>query len=83
MTCARPAPVYGPVLRANGGPLHHESDEQEGPVAHDERVACTVCGQRNHRDTLVCPACGARRAGAEDLRRQAFQVFWPLTLGAG
>lgn len=56
---------------------------REGPVAHDERVACTVCGQRNHRDTLVCPACGARRAGAEDLRRQAFQVFWPLTLGAG
>ncbi|MCO5167930.1 MAG: hypothetical protein M9894_16425 [Planctomycetes bacterium] len=52
-------------------------------MAHDARVACTVCGQRNHPDTLVCPACGARRAGFEDPRQRAFEVFWPLTLGAG
>jgi uncharacterized OB-fold protein len=52
-------------------------------VAFTNRVACPVCGERNHPDVPACQACGARQVGREDPREQVFQTFWPVLLGAG
>lgn len=45
-------------------------------------VACSACGNWNHPDVAVCPACGVRHPGREGLREQVFQTFWPFVIGA-
>ena len=52
-------------------------------MGNTNRVACPVCGERNHPGVQVCPGCGMRQTGREDPREQVFQTFWPVTLGAG
>jgi uncharacterized OB-fold protein len=45
------------------------------------RARCAVCGQWNHADVEVCPACGTRHPGREATREHTFQTFWPFMMG--
>lgn len=47
------------------------------------RIACPVCGERNHPDVQVCPSCGVRQADREGPREQLLRTFWPVILGGG